>query len=79
MPIIFYFKGFAIKFWLNEESRCHVHAVSPEAKIKIWLEPKIEVAQIAGNINPSLLNELLKEVKKHERECRKKWNERFPG
>ena len=79
MPIIFYFKGFEIRFWYTgEENRRHVHAVKPGINVKIWLEPEIKVAKITGKINSSLVNELLNEVKKHENDCNSAWNE-FQG
>lgn len=75
MPIIFRFKGFEIRFWYRyEEKRMHVHAINNDANIKIWLEP-VELASIKGTINESLLNELIKEVKKNEQLCKTKWRE----
>ena len=52
MPFIFRYKGFVIRFWYCfEERRRHVHAISDEANVKIWLEPEIAVASGKGRIN----------------------------
>ena len=70
MPFIFRYKEFVIRFWYSfEERRRHVHAISDDANVKIWLEPEISVASIKGHINESMLNELLQEVKKNEQLC----------
>ena len=47
MPFIFRYKEFVIRFWYSfEERRRHVHAVSDEANVKIWLEPEISIASV---------------------------------
>ena len=75
MPFIFRYKEFIIRFWYSfEERRRHVHAISDEANIKIWLEPEIEVASVKGRVNSATLNELLKEVKRNEQLCKDAWD-----
>ena len=75
MPFIFRYKEFIIRFWYSfEERRRHVHAISDKANIKIWLEPEIEVASVKGQVNPSTLNEILKEIKRNERLCKDAWD-----
>ena len=76
MPVIFRYKNFQIRIWFrNEEGRRHVHAISADVNIKIWLEPVIEIADIKGHINKTILNELLTEVKRHEQECNDIWDD----
>ena len=76
MPFIFRYKGFVIRFWYCfEERRRHVHAISDEANVKIWLEPEISVASVKGRINQSMLNELLQEVRRNEQLCRDAWDQ----
>ena len=78
MPVIFRYKNFIIKFWSAEESRPHVHALSDVCQVKFWLdETGVHIADVKGDINATLLNELLKEVRKHEHACREKWREHF--
>ena len=75
MPFIFRYKEFIIRFWYSfEERRRHVHAISNEANIKIWLEPAIEVASVKGHVNQSILNEILQEVKRNEQLCKDAWD-----
>ena len=76
MPFIFRYKGFTIRFWFCfEERRRHVHAISDEANVKIWLEPEISVASVKGRINKSMLNELLQEVRRNEQLCHDAWDQ----
>ena len=49
MPFIFRYKEFVIRFWYSfEERRRHVHAISDDANVKIWLEPEISIAYVKG-------------------------------
>ncbi len=74
MPLIFRFKDFIIRIWYSmEESRMHVHAINGDANVKIWLEPKIELASIKGHVDASIVNEIVREVKKHEQLCKDAW------
>ena len=76
MPFIFQYKGFVIRFWYCfEERRRHVHAISAEANVKIWLEPEIAIASVKGRVSNRMLNELLQEVKKNERLCVAAWDQ----
>ena len=75
MPFIFRYKEFIIRFWYSfEERRRHVHAVSSEASIKIWLEPEVELAAVKGRVNSSVINEIVKEVKRNEQLCKDAWD-----
>jgi hypothetical protein len=72
MPLIFKYKGFKIRFYMNEESRMHVHAVYENGgEIKVLLSPKVEVAKTTGNFSDTIINLILKEIKDKERECKK--------
>jgi len=76
MPFIFRYKEFVIRFWYSfEERRRHVHAISDDANVKIWLELEISIASAKGRINESMLNELLQEVKKNEQLCINAWDQ----
>ena len=75
MPFIFRYKDFVIRFWYSfEERRRHVHAINGDANIKIWLEPEIELASVKGHATPSVLNEILNEVKRNEQLCKDAWD-----
>jgi len=79
MPVIFIYKGFKIRFYMNEESRIHVHAVyENRGEIKVWLSPKIEIAKIKGVFSEKLINQIIQEITRREDECKKIWN-RYHG
>ena len=75
MPLIFVYKGFKIRCYMNEESRAHVHVVYENGgEIKIWLNPEIEIARIKGVFTDTIINQVLKAVKNHEKQCKSEWN-----
>jgi hypothetical protein len=48
-PTIFRYRNYRFYFFSREESRIHVHVISPDGEAKFRLEPKIE---LAVNKNP---------------------------
>ena len=77
MPFIFRYKEFIIRFWYSfEERRRHVHAISEEANIKIWLEPEISVAKVV-NLSASEVNTILDIVQKRKEDINADWNKHF--
>lgn len=78
MPVIFFYKDYSVKFWSAEEERPHVHAIGTDAEVKFWLDPDgVHIAEVKGKINNAELNQLLKEIRKHESECLNQWREYF--
>ena len=75
MPTVFCFRGFRVCFFSAEESRMHVHAKGHGARVKIWLEPEVELASCQGKMGAHELNELLREVEARKDECVGKWRE----
>ena len=76
--IIFFYKDYSVKFWSAEEERPHVHAIGTDAEVKFWLDPDgVHIAEVKGKINNAELNQLLKEIRKHESECLNQWREYF--
>ena len=65
-------KGFF--FYSSEEPRVHVHYKKDSKKVKIWLEPKIEIAKNNGFADHEL-NDIKKKLKEVQNEFRKKWKE----
>lgn len=47
-PKLFTIAGYIFHFHSREESRIHVHVMKAEHETKIWMEPKIEVAENFG-------------------------------
>lgn len=56
----------------------HVHVQSQNGEAKLWLEPKIELAQHIG-LSRHEINETLRLVQEHENEIRNAWLKHFPG
>ena len=72
-PTVFDKNGMRFFFFSLEEDRMHVHVRKAEKKAKIWLEPTISLAESKGFSSNEITN-IIKEVKKHERIIREKWN-----
>ena len=47
-PTIFRERGFRFFFFSREETRLHIHVVSPDGEAKYWIEPAIELAKNYG-------------------------------
>ena len=65
-----------VLFLLAEESRMHVHVISPDGEAKFWLEPKIELAVNKG-LGATELNELKQIVEERQNEIRDNWKRHF--
>lgn len=76
MPTVFIDGPYRFYFFSREEERRHIHVSSSDGEVKIWLEPKIEVAKIV-NLTVEQVNSILKVVKKHEEEINDSWNKHF--
>lgn len=68
--------GYDFYFFSNEEERMHVHVDKGEDEAKVWIEPKIELAENHG-FSPREIKFILKTIEEHERAIRKKWNDHF--
>ena len=79
MPTVFRYKGYRFFFFSNEgipREALHIHVRKGSATAKIWLEPKISVAE-SYQINPNELAELLRVVLKNRKLIERAWNEFF--
>ncbi|HEY5345002.1 MAG TPA: DUF4160 domain-containing protein [Verrucomicrobiae bacterium] len=77
-PTIFRYRSYRFYFFSREESRMHVHVISPDGEAKFWLEPDIELAVNQG-LGTTELNELKKIVEERQNEIRIHWRRHFPG
>ena len=75
-PTVFSKEGFRFYFFSREEARLHVHVHHAEGEVKVWLDPRIEVAQNHG-LKSRQLTKVLRLVNEHEREIREAWKEHF--
>ena len=77
-PTIFRYRSYRFYFFSREESRMHVHVISPDGEAKFWLEPKIELAVNKG-LGATELNELKQIVEERQNEIRDSWQRHFQG
>jgi len=59
-------------FYSNEEHRIHIHYKEGRNKVKIWIEPEIEIAKNNG-FKQHELNRILKEVSELKNEIITRW------
>lgn len=76
MPTIFIEGPYRFYFFSREETRRHVHVISSDGEIKIWMEPSIEVAHTV-NLSEKQVNEILKIVESRKEEINGSWNKHF--
>lgn len=76
MPTVFVHEKYRFYFFSREESRKHIHVSSSDGETKIWLEPGIEVAQVA-NLSAQEVNKILEIVKSRKEEISEFWNRHF--
>lgn len=74
-PTVFRYKNAKFFFFTREESRMHIHVLTPDGEAKIWMEPKIELAKTI-KLKPHETNRLIKIVKERENEIINAWNKR---
>ena len=75
-PTAFRYGNKRFFFFSREETRIHIHVVSPDGEAKIWLEPKIEIAKSIG-YSQKAINEVLTIVKENKYDIIEKWNQHF--
>lgn len=47
-PTVFRYKNYRFFFFSREESRMHIHILSPEGEAKFWIEPVVALADYSG-------------------------------
>ena len=75
-PTIFRSGDLRFFFFAHEEPRIHVHVRAPGGKAKIWIEPRIELAENRG-LSTATLNRALREIRTHEEQIREAWHDFF--
>jgi hypothetical protein len=75
-PTIFRYRKYRFYFFSREESRMHVHVISPDGEAKFRLDPNIELA-VNKNLSATELNELKKIVEERQGEIRQSWRRHF--
>ena len=77
-PTIFRYKDYRFFFFSREETRKHVHVISPEGEAKFWLEPIVALAENFG-LNARQLKELQGVVERKKDEINRAWGKHFKG
>lgn len=75
-PTILRYKKYRFFFFSREETRKHVHVVSPEGEAKFWLEPIVALAE-NFRLSPRELRELQQVVERRQHEILSAWNAHF--
>jgi hypothetical protein len=75
-PTIFRYKNYRFFFFSREETRMHVHIVSPEGQAKFWLEPTVALHDYQG-LKDRAVRELHKLVEEHKNEIVAAWKKHF--
>ena len=76
MPTVFIDGPFRYYFFSREETRRHIHVSSSEGEMKVWLEPKIEVAKVV-NLSQQEVTKILNTVEARKEQIDEFWNKHF--
>jgi hypothetical protein len=71
-PTVFRKGKYRFFFFSREETREHIHIVSPEGEAKFWVEPIVALANYKG-LTARQLNNLQKIVEEHKHEIKEAW------
>ena len=61
-PTVFRKHNYRFFFFSREETRKHIHVVSPKGEAKFWIEPEIEISEFVGH-KQKQISELLQIIK----------------
>ena len=75
-PTVLRYKKYRFFFFSREETRKHVHVVSPEGEAKFWLEPIVALAE-NFRLNARELKELQGVIERRQDEILSAWNNHF--
>lgn len=76
MPTVFRYGSYRFHFFSREETRRHIHISCPDGEVKVWIEPEISVADVAG-LSSHQINEILDLVHNRKEEIIEHWNSHF--
>ena len=77
-PTVLRYKNYRFFFFSREETRKHIHVISPEGEAKFWLEPIVGLAESSG-FNTKQLKELQGVVERRRDEIARAWEKHFKG
>lgn len=77
-PTVFREGRYRFHFFSLEEDRIHIHVESPDGELKVWLEPRIELAQNHG-IPEREVGRILRILEKRHGEIEQRWRQHRRG
>jgi hypothetical protein len=75
-PTVFRYKSYRFFFFSREETRIHIHVISPAGEAKFWIDPEIEVAKSIG-FSDHELKSLAEIIKERRNEIKESWRTHF--
>jgi len=75
-PTVFKEGNYRFYFFSKEESRMHIHVISPDGEAKFWVEPTVSLVNYS-KFSAKQLNFLQKLIERHKNEIIKKWKKHF--
>lgn len=75
-PTVLRYKQYRFFFFSREETRRHVHVVSPDGEAKFWLEPIVALAD-NFRLNARELKELQTVIERRHDEIARAWDKHF--
>jgi len=75
-PTVFRYKNYRFLFFSREESRIHIHVISPDGEAKFWVAPEIVLAKNFG-FSQSQVKELKSVIEEHKDDIESAWREHF--
>ena len=76
MPTVLRIGEYRFFFFSREETRMHIHVISPNGEAKFWLIPEVELAR-STKFSPRQLREIEKLVREHRELFLDAWKEYF--
>ena len=73
-PTVFRDGPYRFYFFSREEERMHVHVETPDGELKVWLEPRIELAQNHG-IAEREVTKILRIIENRYAELEQRWRD----
>jgi hypothetical protein len=75
-PVVFTEGPFRFLFFSNEETRIHVHILSPDGEAKFWIDPIVSLAKSTGYSGKELTR-IQRLVEEHKDEIKRSWKKHF--
>ena len=75
-PTVLRYRNYRFFFFSREETRKHIHVISPDGEAKFWLEPIVGLVESSG-FNTKQLKELQGVIERRSHEITRAWEKHF--